>query len=201
MTSTSQAAHLQLGMTPVADSVFESAETESADIYAKSAEAFRTIGEAATELGLKTHVLRFWETKFDNLRPMKRTDGRRYYRPEDMEMLRRLQNLLHVQGLTIRGALKFMDGKALDGEPGAAEANEAEVGDDGADEMTLVGEAGPAETGASVHDLQDAVRDAVERGEFRTTDAQESSTAKSRLESLLADLTNLKIRLDTVRAA
>ena len=201
MTSTSQAAHLQLGMTPVADSVFESAETESADIYAKSAEAFRTIGEAATELGLKTHVLRFWETKFDNLRPMKRTDGRRYYRPEDMEMLRRLQNLLHVQGLTIRGALKFMDGKALDGEPGAAEANEAEVGDDGADEMTVLAETGPPETGASVHDLQDAVRDAVERGEFRTTDAQESSTAKSRLESLLADLTNLKIRLDTVRAA
>jgi len=168
------------------DSALESAEAASADIYAKSAEAFRTIGEAATELGLKTHVLRFWETKFDNLRPMKRADGRRYYRPEDMELLRHLQNLLHVQGLTIRGAIK-----ALDGEPGAAEVSE-----DGADEMTI-----PAETGASVRDLQDAVRDAVERGEFRAVDMSGSSTAKSRLESLLADLTNLKIRLDTVRAA
>ena len=117
---------------------------------------------------------------------MKRADGRRYYRPEDMELLRHLQNLLHVQGLTIRGAIK-----ALDGEPGAAEVSE-----DGADEMTI-----PAETGASVRDLQDAVRDAVERGEFRAVDMSGSSTAKSRLESLLADLTNLKIRLDTVRAA
>ena len=181
MTSLSQAV-----VASESDSALESAEDASADIYAKSAEAFRTIGEAATELGLKTHVLRFWETKFDNLRPMKRADGRRYYRPEDMELLRHLQNLLHVQGLTIRGAIK-----ALDGEPGAAEVTE-----DGADEMTI-----PADTGASVRDLQDAVRDAVERGEFRAVDMSRSSTAKSRLESLLADLTNLKIRLDTVRAA
>ena len=181
MTSLSQAV-----VASESDSALESAEAASADIYAKSAEAVRTIGEAATELGLKTHVLRFWETKFDNLRPMKRADGRRYYRPEDMELLRHLQNLLHVQGLTIRGAIK-----ALDGEPGAAEVSE-----DGADEMTI-----PAETGASVRDLQDAVRDAVERGEFRAVDMSGSSTAKSRLESLLADLTNLKIRLDTVRAA
>ena len=181
MTSLSQAV-----VASESDSALESAEAASADIYAKSAEAFRTIGEAATELGLKTHVLRFWETKFDNLRPMKRADGRRYYRPEDMELLRHLQNLLHVQGLTIRGAIK-----ALDGEPGAAEVTE-----DGADEMTI-----PADTGASVRDLQDAVRDAVERGEFRAVDMSRSSTAKSRLESLLADLTNLKIRLDTVRAA
>ena len=181
MTSLSQAV-----VASESDSALESAEAASADIYAKSAEAFRTIGEAATELGLKTHVLRFWETKFDNLRPMKRADGRRYYRPEDMELLRHLQNLLHVQGLTIRGAIK-----ALDGEPGAAAVSE-----DGADEMTI-----PAETGASVRDLQDAVRDAVERGEFRAVDMSGSSTAKSRLESLLADLTNLKIRLDIVRAA
>jgi DNA-binding transcriptional MerR regulator len=178
--------HSQASPKPESDCVLDSAEAASADIYAKSAEAFRTIGEAATELGLKTHVLRFWETKFDNLRPLKRADGRRYYRPEDMEMLRRLQNLLHVQGLTIRGAVK-----ALEGEPGAAAVDE-----DGADEMMI-----PVETGASVRDLQDAVRVAVERGEFRAADLSETATAKSRLESLLADLTNLKIRLDTVRAA
>jgi len=103
-----------------------------------------------------------------------------------MQMLRRLQNLLHVQGLTIRGAIK-----ALDGEPGAAEVSE-----DGAEEMMI-----PPETGASVRDLQDAVRDAVDRGEFRAPEMQEASTAKSRLETLLADLTSLKLRLDTVRAA
>ena len=180
MTATSQAA-----LASESDSVLNCSEAASEDLYAKSADAFRTIGEAATELGLKTHVLRFWETKFDNLRPMKRADGRRYYRPDDMEMLRRLQNLLHVQGMTIRGAIK-----ALDGQPGAAEVSE-----DGAEAMM------PADTGASVRDLQDAVRVAVERGEFRATDTQASSTARSRLESLLADLTNLKIRLDTARAA
>jgi DNA-binding transcriptional MerR regulator len=153
----------------------------------KSADAFRTIGEAAAELGLKTHVLRFWETKFDNLRPMKRADGRRYYRPDDMEVLRKLQNLLHVQGLTIRGAVK-----ALDEQPGAAVV-EDEVG---AEEMTVT-----ADTGASVRELQDAVRDAVERGDFREAAVQENASAKRSLETLLSDLTDLKSRLDAVRTA
>ena len=167
-----------------ADSESESLELESEALFAKSGEAFRTIGEAATELGLKTHVLRFWETKFENLRPLKRADGRRYYRPEDMELLRQLQNLLHVQGLTIRGAIK-----ALSDGPGAAlpEAEEP-----------AVPEAAP-EAGASVRDLQEAVRNAVERGEFRANDVQESGQAKERLQSLLVDLTSIKQRLDTVR--
>jgi DNA-binding transcriptional MerR regulator len=158
---------------------------QSADV-SKSADAFRTIGEAAGELGLKTHVLRFWETKFDNLRPMKRPDGRRYYRPEDMEMLRKLQNLLHVQGLTIRGAVKV-----LEEEPGAVPVSES-----GAETMTLPSE----EAGASVRDLQDAVREAVDRGDFRQAGAL-GDTARDRLESLLTDLSNLKSRLDAVRTA
>jgi DNA-binding transcriptional MerR regulator len=182
MSNTSQAE-----LPPESDSAPDRAEAESEAIFAKSAEAFRTIGEAATELGLKTHVLRFWETKFDNLRPMKRPDGRRYYRPEDMEMLRQLQNLLHVQGLTIRGAVKVLG----DG-PSAAQAGEAEGQDDMATSVDV---------GASVRDLQDAVRDAVERGDFRAQEVQGAPSAKSRLESLLADLTNLKLRLDMVRTA
>jgi DNA-binding transcriptional MerR regulator len=160
--------------------------------FAKSADAFRTIGEAASELGLKTHVLRFWETKFDNLKPMKRPDGRRFYRPDDMEMLRRLQNLLHVQGLTIRGAIKALE----DGDqPGAAEVEE------GAEAMTVSADALSPDTGASVRDLQDAVREAVDRGDFREAVVQKNDAARVRLESLLADLTNLKSRLDTVRSA
>lgn len=182
MSSTSQAE-----LPPESDHESDCAEAESEAIFAKSAEAFRTIGEAATELGLKTHVLRFWETKFDNLRPMKRPDGRRYYRPEDMEMLRQLQNLLHVQGLTIRGAIK-----ALGGEPGAVQAGEGE----GEGDLAI-----NADTSASVRDLQDAVRDAVERGDFHAQEMQAAPTAKARLESLLADLTNLKLRLDAVRTA
>jgi len=181
----------QAGLPLDSDSVPECPVAESDELFAKSAEAFRTIGEAASELGLKTHVLRFWETKFDNLRPMKRTDGRRYYRPEDMEMLRRLQNLLHVQGLTIRGAIK-----ALDGEPGLAQANDVPVDGEGAEEMTH-----PVETGASVRDLQDAVRDAVARGDFRNTEIAADAPARTRLEMLLADLTNLKSRIDAARSA
>lgn len=186
MTATSQA-----GLPLDSDSVPECPVAESDELFAKSADAFRTIGEAATELGLKTHVLRFWETKFDNLRPMKRTDGRRYYRPEDMEMLRRLQNLLHVQGLTIRGAIK-----ALDGEPGLAQVGDSSVGDEGAEVMTQ-----PVETGASVRDLQDAVRDAVARGDFRGSGLATDTPARTRLETLLADLTNLKSRIDAARTA
>jgi len=166
-------------------------ESDSESESAKSADAFRTIGEAASELGLKTHVLRFWETKFDNLRPMKRPDGRRFYRPEDMEVLRKLQNLLHVQGLTIRGAIK-----ALDGEPGAAAVGASEAEANGAEEMGVT-----ADTGASVRDLQNAVRDAVERGDFREPEVRENQAARQRLESLLNDLTGLKSRLDQVRLA
>ena len=195
MTRTSQA-----GLPLESESLPESGEdsgseacvvAQSEDVYAKSADAFRTIGEAASELGLKTHVLRFWETKFDNLKPMKRADGRRYYRPDDMELLRRLQNLLHVQGLTIRGAVKALNGD--DGEqPGAAAVIEGE----GAEVMTV-----EADTGASVRDLQHAVREAVERGDFRAPELTASTPARTRLETLLADLTNLKCRLDAVRTA
>lgn len=171
-----------------AEVAFES-DSESREEAGKSADAFRTIGEAASELGLKTHVLRFWETKFDNLRPMKRPDGRRFYRAEDMDVLRRLQNLLHVQGLTIRGAIKALDAGVPE-QPGAA----AEV--EGAETM-----AGAADTGASVRDLQDAVRDAVERGDFRKPEVRENGAARERLEALLNDLTGLKSRLDQVRLA
>ena len=62
---------------------------------AKSAEAFRTISEVADELTVQKHVLRFWETRFAQLRPMKRGGGRRYYRPEDLRLLRGIQYLLH----------------------------------------------------------------------------------------------------------
>lgn len=66
--------------------------------------AFRTISEAADEIGVPQHVLRFWETRFTQLQPLKRGGNRRYYRPGDMDLLRTIRALLHDQGLTIRGA-------------------------------------------------------------------------------------------------
>lgn len=85
----------------------------------KSKAAFRTIAEVAEELGVGTHVLRFWETKFSQIKPMKRNGGRRYYRPDDVELLRCIKNLLYVRRLTIEGAQKEIKNtgiKALIGE-------------------------------------------------------------------------------------
>ncbi len=74
----------------------------------KSAGAFRTIGEVATELGVPRHVLRFWESKFSQIRPMKRGGGRRYYRPEDIDLIRAIRRLLYDEGYTIKGAQRFL---------------------------------------------------------------------------------------------
>ena len=74
----------------------------------KSADAFRTISEVAIELALPTHVLRFWETKFSQIKPLKRGGGRRYYRPEDIAILRQIKILLYEDGYTIRGVRKLI---------------------------------------------------------------------------------------------
>jgi DNA-binding transcriptional MerR regulator len=78
----------------------------------KSSSAFRTIREVAEHLGVQQHVLRFWEGKFTQIQPVKRSGGRRYYRPEDMDVLEVVHNLLHVQGYTIKGAQKLLRGKS-----------------------------------------------------------------------------------------
>ena len=73
----------------------------------KGPEAFRTISEAATEIGVAQHVLRFWETRFSFIRPMKRAGGRRFYRPQDITILRGVHRLLHEEGYTIAGVQKL----------------------------------------------------------------------------------------------
>ena len=74
----------------------------------KSPDAFRTISEVAAELEVPQHVLRFWESRFAQIKPVKRAGGRRYYRPDDMDLLRGIQALLYVDGLTIRGVQKIL---------------------------------------------------------------------------------------------
>lgn len=74
----------------------------------KSPDAFRTISEAAEELDLPQHVLRFWETRFATIKPLKRGGGRRYYRPEDVLLLRGIRHLLYDQGFTIRGVQRIL---------------------------------------------------------------------------------------------
>jgi DNA-binding transcriptional MerR regulator len=69
----------------------------------KAADAFRTIGEVARETGIPQHILRYWETRFPPLKPLQRAGNRRYYRPEDIVLVRRIQTLLGTEGYTIRG--------------------------------------------------------------------------------------------------
>jgi len=74
----------------------------------KSADAFRTISEVAEDLDLPQHVLRFWETRFAQIKPLKRAGGRRFYRPDDIELLRAIQKLLYGEGYTIKGVQKLL---------------------------------------------------------------------------------------------
>jgi DNA-binding transcriptional MerR regulator len=74
----------------------------------KAPDAFRTISEAAEELSVPQHVLRFWETRFAQIKPMKRAGGRRYYRPNDMELLKGIRSLLYGEGYTIRGVQRIL---------------------------------------------------------------------------------------------
>ena len=79
-----------------------------ADPSAKAEGAFRTIGEVAAELGLSQHILRYWETRFPQLRPLQRAGNRRYYRPADVALARRIDRLLNQEGYTMRGVQKLL---------------------------------------------------------------------------------------------
>ncbi len=81
----------------------------------KSKSAFRTIAEVADEIGVATHVLRFWETKFPQIKPMKRSGGRRYYRPDDVEVVKTIKYYLYDQRYTIEGVQKLFKEKGLKG--------------------------------------------------------------------------------------
>ncbi len=94
----------------------------------KAPNAFRTISEVADELHIPQHVLRFWETKFPQVKPLKRGGGRRYYRPDDLALLRRISDLLYIQGYTIKGVQRLLregGGKLSDDIPPATEAERA----------------------------------------------------------------------------
>lgn len=79
----------------------------------KSKSAFKTIAEVADELGVATHVLRFWETKFSQIKPMKTSGGRRYYRPDDVEVIKLIKNLLYQNRYTIEGAQQLIKTRGL----------------------------------------------------------------------------------------
>ena len=91
-----------------------------ADAGRKSDQAFRTIGELASELAVPQHILRYWETRFPQLRPLQRAGNRRYYRPADVQLARRIHRLLNQEGYTIRGVQQLLAAKSGDGEESEA---------------------------------------------------------------------------------
>lgn len=106
--SLSQAVVVETQMSEVGP---QEAAAKSEKSSKKSASAFRTISEVAEELQIQQHVLRFWETKFSQVRPLKRGGGRRYYRPEDVALLKRIHHLLYTDGYTIKGVQKLLKGQ------------------------------------------------------------------------------------------
>lgn len=92
------------------------------DRTGKSPDAYRTIGEASDAIGVPQHVLRFWETRFSQIRPVKRAGNRRYYRPGDIALLKRIRELLHVEGYSIRGVQRLLKSSGvkavIEGTPG-----------------------------------------------------------------------------------
>lgn len=154
----------------------------------KSSDAYRSIGEAAEELGLQTHVLRYWEGKFTKfVKPLKRRDGRRMFRPEDMAALRAIQTLVHDKGMTLKGAGKLL---AEQGVEAVTTGDARIVAQVEAATVTAAPTVSPA------RELQENVRKA-----FNATPAPEGEATGSTqaLKSVLADLTDIKARLDAAR--
>ncbi len=151
----------------------------------KSADAYRSIGEAADELGLQPHVLRYWEGKFSkHLKPLKRPDGRRMFRPEDMQALRAIQLLVHDRGLTLKGAEQLINEQGLN-KVLAGRAILTVAGDEKA-------------SNSPARELQATIRTAFNAEEATAPVPQAS---RSRLEAMLADLEDIKFRLDNSRHA
>ena len=127
--------------------------SEGARRSGKSAAAFRTISEVAGAIDIPQHVLRFWESKFAQIKPLKRGGGRRYYRPEDIALLRRIKGLLYDDGYTIKGVQKLL-------REGAAKPGDG--GDDGAAPAPGAGAGSRAELEAVPDELM-AVRDLLKQ--------------------------------------
>ncbi len=104
----------------------------------KSKSAFRTIAEVADDLGVATHVLRFWETKFTQIKPMKASGGRRYYRPDDVEVLKLIKSLLYNNRYTIEGAQRLIKEKGLKNLLGSEEIQKDFFEDNSATEELVI---------------------------------------------------------------
>ena len=168
----------------------------------KSPDAFRTISEVADELDLPQHVLRFWETRFNQIKPMKRGGGRRYYRPDDVDLLKGIRHLLYDQGYTIKGVQKLLkqNGSKFAVAIGSGEVTAAEAM--AAYTKTEVEEPRPARTDAGI-DGDQLVGQPRVPGAGPSSGGQGGSSLskddKELLQEALYDLLECKRLLDQVR--
>ena len=162
----------------------------------KAADALRSIGEAAGELGLQTHVLRYWEGKFPkHVKPIKRADGRRMFRPQDVEALRAIQLLVHKRGLTLKGAKSLLAEQGVQAVlSGDARLTVAPV------EAELEAAVSAAAAPSPARDLQAQVSAAFNAPTPEPIPADAPGSSE-RLQSVLVEMTDLKRRLDALRAA
>jgi DNA-binding transcriptional MerR regulator len=163
----------------------------------KSADAFRTISEVAADLDVPQHVLRFWESRFTQIKPVKRAGGRRYYRPEDVDLLRGIRALLYGDGLTIRGVQKVLRDRgprhvAAIGRGAVFHLRPVTGQDDESpeDEAAFVSK---PESMSEVHALHDRI-------EAAHAEPPAIDPSQAKIESLLAELVGLKSRLRASRA-
>jgi DNA-binding transcriptional MerR regulator len=159
-------------------------------VRTKSPEAFRTISEVAVELDLPQHVLRFWESRFAQVKPIKRAGGRRYYRPEDVDLLRGIRTLLYGEGYTIKGVQKLLreNGLRFAMEIGRGEAREVPIPviEDG-DALEPMAQVDPADKAENAVAHLVLVHQSLEEEE------------REKMEMLLAELIKLKKRIRSAR--
>lgn len=126
----------------------------------KGPNAFRTISEAADEIGVPQHVLRFWETRFSFIRPMKRAGGRRFYRPQDVAVLKGVKTLLYTRGFKIEGVQRLYREQGLKHllAAGGQDAEAVEIGDEAAPSPGAVGSAALLVSDAGMSRLRSALK-------------------------------------------
>lgn len=152
----------------------------------KSPDAFRTISEVARDLELPQHVLRFWETRFNQIKPMKRGGGRRYYRPEDVELLRGIRYLLYSEGYTIKGVQRILKehGNKFVASVGDGSVNLASIA--AADQE-------PEQQAVTVSDV------IADRAPPARSNSNTPASTQARLKDVLGELLECKRLLDQVR--
>ena len=121
----------------------------------KAPDAFRTISEVADDLDIPQHVLRFWETRFAQIKPMKRSGGRRYYRPDDVDLLRGIRRLLYGEGYTIRGVQRILKEHGVKSVQGLVDGSAAVPSFAAAGDDAMRGEAGDEEAIVDAGDDED----------------------------------------------